>query len=110
MLGNSVSQPVERVVGFLMFKQIKHQSKEPNQKLIDGIESLMAKVLEISSIKSDLENFKLQMAEIINQSSKPAKTRENAKPLNRRIGCKDCLENNIAPCRHCFICGKENQK
>ena len=48
------------------------------------------------------------MAEITSQSSKPAKTIENAKPLNRRIGCKDCLENNIAPCKHCFNCGKEN--
>ena len=85
------------------------ESKEPNQKLIDAIESLMAKVSEISSIKNDLENFKLQMAEIINQSSKPAKTRENAKPLNRRISYKDCLENNIAPCRHCFNCGKGMQ-
>ena len=84
------------------------ESKDPNQKLIDAIESLTAKVSEISSIKSDVEGLKLQMAEITNQSSKPAKTRENAKPLNRRIGCKDCLENNIAPCKHCFNCGKEN--
>ena len=68
----------------------------------------MAKVSEISSIKSDIEGLKLQIPEIINQSSKPAKTRENAKSLNSRIGCKDCLEENIAPCRHCFNCGKEN--
>ena len=82
MLGNSVSQRVKRVLGFLMFKQANHlsESKDPNQKLIDAIESLMAKVSEISSIKSDVEGLKLQMAEISNQSSKPAKTRENAKP------------------------------
>ena len=67
------------------------ESKEPNQKLIDAIESLMAKVSEISNIKSDVKGLKLQMAKISNQSSKPAKTRD-AKPLNRRIGCKDCLE------------------
>ena len=48
------------------------ESKEPNQKLIDAIESLMAKVSEISSIKSDVEGLKLQMAEIRNQSRKPA--------------------------------------
>ena len=85
-------------------------SKEPNQKLIDATESLTAKVSEISSIKSDVEGLKLQITEITNQSSKPDKHRENAKSLNWRIGCKDCLENNIAPCRHCFNCGKENHK
>ena len=83
------------------------ESQEPSQKLIDATESLKAKVSEISSIKSDVEGLKLKMAEITNQSSKPAKTRENAKSLNRRMGCKDCLENNIAPCRHCFNCGKK---
>ena len=50
------------------------ENQEPNQKLIDAIESLAAKVSEMSSIKSDVEGLKLQMAEITNQSSKPAKT------------------------------------
>ena len=35
------------------------ETKEPNQKLIDAIESLMVKVSEISSIKSDIEGLKL---------------------------------------------------
>ena len=84
------------------------EGQEPNQKLIDAIESLTAKVSEISSIKSDVEGLQLQMAEITNRPSKPAKTRENVKSLNRRVGSEDCLENNIVPCRHCFSCGKEN--
>ena len=37
------------------------ESQEPKQKLIDAIESLMAKVSEISSIKSDNKGLKLQI-------------------------------------------------
>ena len=51
------------------------ESKNPNQKLIDAIESLMAKVSEISNVKSDVKGLKLQMPEITNQSSKSAKAR-----------------------------------
>ena len=83
------------------------ESENPNQKLIDVTESSMTKVSEILSNKSDAEGLKLQMAEITNQSSRPAETKENAKSLNRRTGCKNCLESKIAPCRHCFNCGKK---
>ena len=56
-----------------MFKQTNRlRVKNQNQKLIDVIESLTAKVSEILINKSDAEGLKLQMAEITNQSSRPA--------------------------------------